>query len=154
MAGGELVALAEAAGQAVVTAAATDAWGKTKSVIARLLGRGDAGKVAAAERRLEDTRSQLATVTQAELAAAQVKLAAAWQARLADLLEEDPEAVAGLRMLVEELQAALRAGSVRAAGHGLAAGRDLTITAAGGVAAGTIHGDVSPPGPSQPGPSA
>src|SRR5580658_2985453 len=82
MAGGELVTLAQAAGQAVVTAAATDAWAKFKTGIARLLGRGDTGKAAAAERRLDDTRCELAATGQAELAAAQARLAAAWQTRL------------------------------------------------------------------------
>lgn len=154
MAGGELVTLAEAAGQAVVTAAATDAWGKVKAGVARLLGRGDKDKAAAVERRLEDTRSQLAAAAEAELAAAQARLAAGWQARLADLLEEDPGAVAELRALVAEIQAALPAGTGAATGHAVAAGRDLSITASGGgVAAGTIHGDVSPPGPPGPGPA-
>ena len=155
MAGGELVTLAETACPAVVTAAATDAWGTVKAGVARLLGRGDQDKAAVAERRLEDTRGQLAAVAQAELAAAQVRLAAAWQARLADLLEDDPGAVVELRVLLADIQAALPAEAVTAAGHAVAAGRDLSITASGGgVAAGTIHGDVSPPGPPGPGPAA
>lgn len=54
---GELVTLAEAAGQAVVTTAATDLWGKAKAGFALLLGRGDLGKTHLAERRLEETRS-------------------------------------------------------------------------------------------------
>jgi hypothetical protein len=152
MAGGELVTLAEAAGQAVVTAAATDAWAKFKAGIARLLGRGDKERVAAVERRLEDTRRELAGTGQAELTAVQARLAAAWQTRLADLVEDDPGMAAGLRALVEQLQATSPAGFAAAAGHAVAAGRDVNITAAGGVAAGTIHGDVSPPGPTAPGP--
>jgi hypothetical protein len=94
MAGGELITLAEAAGQAVVTVAATDAWGKVKVGAARLLGRGDKDKAAVVEQRLEDTRHQLATAAETELAATQVRLAAMWQARLADLLEDDPDAAA------------------------------------------------------------
>jgi hypothetical protein len=155
MAGGELVTLAEAAGQAVVTAAATDAWGTVKAGVTRLLGRGDQDNAAVAARRLEDTRSQLAAVAGTELAAAEVRLSAAWQARLADLLEDDPGAVVELRALLADIQAALPAGAVTAAGHAVAAGRDLSITASGGgVAAGTVHGDVSPPGPPGPGPAA
>jgi hypothetical protein len=132
MAGGELVTLAEAAGQAVVTAAATDAWGTVKAGVTRLLGRGDQDNAAVAARRLEDTRSQLAAGAGPELAA-----------------------VVELRALLADIQAALPAGAVTAAGHAVAAGRDLSITASGGgVAAGTVHGDVSPPGPPGPGPAA
>lgn len=153
MAGGELVTLAEAAGQAVVTAAATDAWAKFKAGIVRLLGCGDKEKAATAERRLEDTRRELAETGSAELAAAQTRLAIAWQTRLADLLEDDPGRSADLRVLVGQVQAAMSGGTAAAAGHGVAAGRDVNITASGdGVAAGTIHGDVSPPGPTPAGP--
>jgi hypothetical protein len=63
----------------VVTAAATDAWGTVKAAIARLLGRGDKDKAAAAERRLEGTRRELAGTAQADRAAAQARVAAAWQ---------------------------------------------------------------------------
>ena len=38
---GELVQLAEMAGQAVVVAASTDAWAKAKAGLARLLSHGD-----------------------------------------------------------------------------------------------------------------
>jgi Tetratricopeptide repeat len=72
--------------------------------------------------------------------------------RLADLLEDDPGVEADLRALVQEIQAQLPTGMVSAADHGVAAGRDVNITAsAGGVAGGTIHGDVSAVNPSQPG---
>ena len=55
--------------------------------------------------------------------------------------------------LVEEVTAQLPAGAVSAADHSVAAGRDMNITASGGaVAAGVIHGNVAPPGPTLPGP--
>jgi hypothetical protein len=42
---------------------------------------------------------------------------------------------------------------VSAADHAVAAGRDLSIHAdGGGIAAGVIHGNVAPPGPTVPGP--
>ena len=45
-----------------------------------------------------------------------------------------------------KIQAALPAGVVSAAGHAVAAGRDVNIRAdRGGVAAGVIHGNVAPP---------
>jgi hypothetical protein len=53
-----------------------------------------------------------------------------------------------------EVAAQLPAGSVSAAGHSVAAGRDVRITASGGsVAAAVIHGNVSPPDPTSPGPA-
>ena len=74
--------------------------------------------------------------------------------RLADLLEEDPDAEADLRALVQQIQAALPAGMVSAADHAVAAGRDVNISASGGgVAAGVIHGNVAPPDPTRPGPA-
>ena len=77
-----------------------------------------------------------------------------WAGRFADLLDEDPGIEAGLRALVEEVVAQLPAAAVSAVDHSAAAGRDMTITASGGgVAAGVIHGDVGPPGPTWPGPA-
>ena len=71
---------------------------------------------------------------------------------MTDLLEEDPGAEAELRSLVEEIRAQLPAGVVSAADHAVAAGGDVNISVTGGgVAAGVIHGDVAPPGPTRPG---
>jgi len=150
---GALVALAQVAGQTVVAAATTDAWEKAKRGFARLLGRGDAGKTEAAADRLESTRVRLDEVTGADLERVRGELAAAWQVRLADLLEDDPGLAGELQELVDQVRAELPVGQVTAAGHGVAAGRDVTVTASsGGVAAGTIHGNVSP-NPTQPGPA-
>jgi hypothetical protein len=150
MASGEMVALAQAAGQAVVSAAATDTWGRAKLGVARLLGRGDPSRAAVAERRLDETCGQLASLSGEELDAARAALAVAWQARLADLLEDDPGVAEDLRTLVAQV----RAGTVSAPGHGTAVGGNMTITAPGGVAAGTIHGDVTAGNPTRPGPAA
>jgi hypothetical protein len=149
----ELAALAVLAGNTVVTAATTDVWEAAKRGFARLLGRGDPDRTKAAERRLAETREQLA-VADTDLASARSALQAQWATRLADLLEEDPGAESNLRALIEEVRAALPGGMVSAADHSIAVGRDLKITASGGgVAAGVIHGNVAPPGPSGPGPA-
>jgi len=146
----ELAALAVLAGNTVVTAATTDVWEAAKRGFARLLGRGDPDRTKAAERRLAETREQL-SVADTDLESA---LQAQWATRLADLLEEDPGAESELRALIEEVRAALPGGMVSAADHSIAVGRDLKITASGGgVAAGVIHGNVAPPGPSGPGPA-
>lgn len=150
----ELVSLASLAGRAVVEAAVTDAWETVKQGFARLLGRGDAGQITVAERRLEQTREELAGVPAAELERARSQLEVAWQTQLLDLLEEYPDAAADLQVLVKEVHAQWPAGAVSAAGHGAAAGRDVTITASGGgVAAGTLHGSVTPGNPTNPGPA-
>jgi len=148
-----LIALAALAGNTVVAAATTDAWEAVRQKFARLLGRGDEKKEQLADTRLAETRQQLAGASGQELERALAELGRLWQVRLADLLEEDPGAEADLRALVEEVRALLPAGPVSAADHAVAAGRDVNIRAdRGGVAAGVIHGNVAPPGPTRPGP--
>jgi hypothetical protein len=148
-----LLALAALAGNTVVAAATTDMWEAAWRKFARLLGRGDPKKEQQAEKRLEETRQQLEGASGRELEQAQADLERVWQVRIADLLEEDPGIEAELRAVVEEIRAQLPAVTVTAADHAVAAGRDVNIKAtSGGVAAGVIHGDVAPPGPTRPGP--
>jgi hypothetical protein len=150
-----LVALAALAGNTVVTAAVTDAWEGARKGFARLLGRGDPGKAQLAEERLAETHDQLTQATDEDAERTRAALEAQWVTRMRDLLEEDPDVEADLRALVEELQARLPAGMVSAADHAVAAGRDVNISAyRGGIAAGVIHGNVAPPGPTHPGPAA
>jgi hypothetical protein len=149
-----LLSLASLAGQTVVTAAVTDAWGTAKRGFARLLGRGDPARTELAERRLEQTRDQLTGVPAAELERARADLETSWRTRLLDLLEEHPDAVGDLRALVEQIQVQLPPGAVSAAGHGVAVGRDVNITASGGgIAAGTVHGNAVAGNPTSPGPA-
>jgi hypothetical protein len=149
-----LIALAALAGNTVVAAATTDAWEAARRKFARLLGRGDSKKEQLADKRLEETRQQLAAVTGHELQQAQVELARAWRVRMADLLEEDPGVEAELRAVIEEVRAQLPAEVVSAADHSVVAGRDVNISASqGSLAAGVIHGDVAPPDPTWPGPA-
>jgi hypothetical protein len=149
-----LISLSQLAGLTVVAAAVTDAWETARRGTARLLGRGDSRKEQLAEQRLEETRDQLAVLKGSELEQASATLAAQWTTRLADLLEENPEVEAELRALVEEVRAALPEGTVSAIDHSVAAGRDMKISADhGSFAAGVVHGDVRPPGPTGPGPA-
>ena len=149
-----LIALAALAGNTVVAAATTDAWEAARRKFAWLLGRGDQDKTKAAERRLEDTHDQLTSAAGADLERVRAALEAQWVTRLTDLLEDDAGVEAELRGVVEEIRAQLPAETVAAADHAVAAGRDVNISASGGgVAAGVLHGDVAPPGPTRPGPA-
>jgi hypothetical protein len=148
-----LLALAALAGNTVVTAAVTDTWESARKGFARLLGRGDPAKTELAERRLGDTHDQLTRAMGADLDRVRAALEAQWTTRVADLLEEAPGVEADLRSLVEQVRAQLPAEVVSAAGHSVAARGDVNITASGGgTAAGVIHGNVAPPGPTPPGP--
>jgi len=150
----DLMALAALAGNTVVAAATTDVWEAARRGFARLLGRGDPDRTKMAERRLAETREQLSGAEGQDLEQIRAVLAERWAGRLADLLEEHPDAEADLGALVQEIQAALPAGVVSAEDHAVAAGHDVTISAAGGgVAAGVIHGNVAPPDPTGPGPA-
>jgi hypothetical protein len=152
----EISALAALAGRAVVAAAVTDAWGAARRGFARLLGRGDPDRTKVVERRLDEAHNQLTGSQGTDLENASDVLAAQWSTRVADLLEEYPAAEADLRTLIEQIQAALPAGMVSAADHGIAAGRDVQVkdikADRGGFAAGIVSGDVTLPGPTGPGP--
>ncbi len=140
------------AGNTLVAAAVTDVWDTARHRFARLFGRGQPDSVT--ERRLEATRSQLTAAAPAELAQVQADLASKWALRLSDLLEENPDAEAELRALVDEIRVMLPAGAVSAAGHSVAAGGDINVRAEhGSVAAAVIHGNVAPPDPTGPGPA-
>lgn len=153
--GDVLTALAQFAGQTVAAAALTDMWEAVRGRFARLMGRGDARKVEAAGRWLAQTREQLAAAAPGtDLERARETAAERWAGRFADLLDEDPNIEAELRTLAEEVAAHLPTGAASAPDHSVAAGRDVRITAlGGGIAAGVIHGDVAPPGPTSPGPA-
>ena len=154
MPGEVLTALAQFAGQTVAAAAITDVWESVRGRLARLLGRGDARKTEVVEGWLAQTRQQLTAPGAGAVEQARQAAAERWTGRFADLLDEDPAIETELRALVDEIAARLPAGAVSAAGHSVAAGRDVRITASGGsVAAGVIHGNVAPPGPTSPGPA-
>jgi hypothetical protein len=149
----ELAGLASLAGRTLIAAAAGDGWEAVKRGVARVLGRGDADRTRLAEHRLDETRAELLAAPEPRRDEVAAGLEATWRTRLGDLLEEDPGLASELRAVVGNAGTQISAGS--ASGHGVAAGRDVTVTASGGgVAAATIHGNVSPGNPTQPGPAA
>ena len=147
--------LAQFAGQTLVAAAITDTWEAARRKLTRLFGRGDPKKTELAERRLAETREQLAVADGSQQAQIRIYQSRVWQDRFADLLAEDPDIEEELRALVEEIQAHLPAAVASARDHSAAAGRDVLIRAEGGSAAAQVMGDVTlckPPGnPQRPG---
>ena len=155
MPGEIVIPLAQWAGLTVAAAAVTDVWETARHRFAKLLGRGDSTKTEAIERWLAQTHEQLTGTEGADLEQARAAQVRRWEGRFADLLDEDPGVEVDLRVLVEEIQAALPPGAVSAADHAVAAGRDVNVSAdRGGLAAGVIHGNVMVPGPTGPGPAA
>ena len=142
----DIAALVALAGNALVTAAVTDAWEDVRQKVARWFGRGEPDPQL--ERRLDATRRQLASVSPGDLVQAQAAEAAAWQTRFADMLADHPEAAGELDALVREI-----AGSIPAAAdHSAAARRDMIARADhGSAAANVVHGNVTV-GPTKPGP--
>lgn len=141
----DMASLAALAGNAMVTAAVTDAWEDLRQKVARLFGRGTPDP--AIERRLEETRQRLDAASAPDVERVKAEVAGQWRTRFADLLADYPDAVCELDALVREVSVSLSA----VADHSAAAGRDMIARAdRGGVAANVVHGDVSA-GPTKPG---
>jgi hypothetical protein len=147
----DISSVAVLAGNTLVAASVTDAWETARSKFSHLFGHGRPDPTT--ERRFDATRDRLILVPAEQAGQARAELAERWAARLADLLEDDPVAEDRLRALVSEVQALLPAGSGSATDHSLAVSGNVTIQAnRGSVAAGVIHGNVMPPGPTGPDP--
>jgi hypothetical protein len=131
MLGESLLTLAALAGQMVVDAATSDGWEKAERGYAQLLGRGNAKQANLARRWLEETREQLSRGAGADMGMVRTALAGRWAGRWADLLEEDPDAEAELRALVQEAQAALPAGQGPPSDQAVSADGDASSYAAG-----------------------
>lgn len=137
----------ELAGNAVVTAAVTDAWEGIRRTVARLFGRGQIDPTI--ERRLDATQLQLTAVDAAERLAIQETLAAEWKVRFADLLADYPGAAAELEALVGQAGP----GVVLEGDYSVAAGRDMTAHAEHGSAAVNVANAPVTVGPTSPGPA-
>lgn len=150
---GMVIALAATAAAALVQAMVTDGWDGVRHKIASLFGGGEPD--AAIGRRLDSARDELTAADPGQREAVRAALADQWETRLGDLLADRPDVEPELAALVREMQVA---GQVVASDHGVAAGRDVNVTARdGSVAAAVIAGPVSlaqaPPGPSRTAPA-
>jgi hypothetical protein len=134
--------LVSVAGNTLVAAAGTDAWAAARHEFSVLLGGGQPDPVT--ERRLEATRRKLEGATGADLDVFQAALAAQWASRIADVLEELPEAErpeveANLRSFVNEIRVQLPARPTSAAPrHGSPFGLLRHVTPVLAMASGTL----------------
>jgi hypothetical protein len=144
-----LLALATLAGNTVVAAATTDAWEAARHKLSRVLGRGDPKRAQTAGRWLGETQQRLAGSSRGERELVRAAETQRWIGRFADLLDEDPGIAGELQSTIDQIRAALPAAVVQASDHSIAG--NVSISAPGGIAAGVIHGNVAPPGPSAPG---
>jgi hypothetical protein len=143
----DVAALTALAGNAVVTAAVTDAWEGVRHKIARLFGRGEPDPQI--ERRLDATHQALEGIAPTELEQAQADHARDWQARFSDLLAENPDAAGELDALIREISV----NAPSAGNYSVVAGRDVIAKAdRGGAAANVAYGPVTG-GPTMPGPA-
>jgi hypothetical protein len=148
-----LVKLEKFAGQTVTAVAISDVWEAARHGFAQLLSRGDPKKNKIAKRWLAETYQQL-TAAATDMEPARTAQAQRWEGRFADLLDEDRDAKADLRALVQQIVSQLPADLVSAVDHGVAARRDVNITASRGrIAVEVIHGNAAPPNPTPPGPA-
>ncbi|MEV0492002.1 hypothetical protein [Streptomyces atratus] len=105
---GELIAsLASSGALALVNAAATDAWNGARDGFLRLFGHGEAERERVTANRLDEVAAQLEGAGEDRQDQVREALLLVWRTRLADLLEERPDAAAEIRALIEQVQAAL-----------------------------------------------
>ena len=145
-----LEALAVAGATALVGAMATDAWQAARAGFAKLFGRGDRQKLELADRRLDQAAAQVAQADHNNQDRVRGELLAAWQVRLQDLLDEQPDAEEELRTLTAQIHAQLPATQQAWVQHNLARDHGTIY----GVQAGDqhIHYHSTPdPPPSHPG---
>jgi hypothetical protein len=131
MLGKSLLTLTALAGRMVVDAAASDGWERVERRYAELLGRGNAEQTSLARRWLEETREQLSGGAGADTEMIRMALAGRWAGRWADLLEENPDAAVELRVLVQQIHAALPADKLSASGDAVSTNGDVSGYAAG-----------------------
>ncbi|MGJ6966247.1 hypothetical protein ACSDR0_30495 [Streptosporangium sp. G11] len=94
-----------AAGTALVTAMATDAWQQARAGAVALWRRFAPEQVKTVEAELDEVRDQILAARREEDVETEQALAGEWRVRLARLLRQDPQAAAELRRVLDEVLA-------------------------------------------------
>lgn len=102
-----LTALASSGATALVSAAATDAWGTARAGFSKLFGRGDPERERITADRLDEAATQIEKLDHDRIAEVRETLINAWGIRLRDLLEERPDSAEELEALIEQVRAGL-----------------------------------------------
>ncbi|MEV8547245.1 hypothetical protein [Streptomyces sp. NBC_01261] len=142
-----IAALAAAGGAAVVQAAGTDTWEGVRTLVARLLGRGDPQQESAELQLLDRTHSELAGLGSDQLASHESgRWQGIWQTRLEMLIAGVSEGELG--PYVDQLQRVIALAQAQSAGfepQSVTAGRDLSVRSDHGSVAGgivSVEGDL------------
>lgn len=148
-----LGALAAAGGAAVVQAAAADAWGGTRVLVAQWFSRSEGSRVPQELELLDETAQVLGEAAPEELAEVTAYHEALWRGRFEGALAGGQDAAHQVRAAAElkELLARIAAGGGASSGDGgLAVGGSVEIRSMpGSIAAGVINGGavINPPLP-------
>jgi hypothetical protein len=133
----QMIELARAAGTAVVTLMATDAWERTRDGVVALWRRVSPARAEGVLNELDAARDDLLAARETGDELTEQELRQAWTGRVRRLLSERPEVASDLRRILSELDPVLRDGApptvrmrAEASGSGRVyqAGRDQHIT--------------------------
>ncbi|MFD1112856.1 hypothetical protein [Sphaerisporangium aureirubrum] len=92
-----------AAGSALITAIATDAWEQARTGVVSLWRRARPEEALAVERELTEARAEMLASRAEGTPEIEVTLAEAWQIRLQRLVRQDPALAAELRRLLDDV---------------------------------------------------
>jgi hypothetical protein len=130
-----IAAAAAAGGTALIGAAATDAWQTARDGVVKLFARGGKRRAELVRDRLDRDVAVIEAAGPGERDEVRAQLLPGWQVRLADLLEEFPDAREELRAWAEQVRAQLPAAQASWV-------QNITATASGATAQGAMFGNV------------
>jgi hypothetical protein len=130
-----IAAAAAAGGTALIGAAATDAWQTARDGVVKLFSRGGRRRAELVRDHLEGDAAVIEAAGPGERDGVRVRLLPEWQVRLADLLEEFPDARDELSEWAEQVRARLPAAQASWV-------QNITAAAPGATAQGAMFGNV------------
>ena len=130
-----IAAAAAAGGTALIGAAATDAWQTARSGVVKLFARGGKRRAELVRDRLDRDVAVIEAAGPVERDEVRAQLLPAWQLRLADLLEEFPDAREELGAWAEQVRALMPAAQASWV-------QNVTANAPGATAQGAMFGNV------------